>query len=114
MNIQPVGSLAPAKLDERTAVEPQGTTVATGNKNKTDEREPSRAELSNAVKKINESILGSAQRLEFSIDEDSKDIVVKIIDQATREIVRQIPSKEALDIARSLDKMRGLLINHTA
>jgi flagellar protein FlaG len=40
--------------------------------------------------------------------------VVKVIDQNTQEVVRQIPSKEALEIAKSLDKMRGLLIRQTA
>jgi flagellar protein FlaG len=49
----------------------------------------------------------SAQSLQFSIDEDSKDIVVKVIDQSTKEVVRQIPTEEALEIAKSLDKMRG-------
>ena len=40
--------------------------------------------------------------------------MVKIIDQHTREVVRQIPSVEALEIAKSIDKMRGLLISQTA
>jgi hypothetical protein len=55
--------------------------------------QPSRDDLNAAVKKLNESMPPSAQSLEFSIDEDSKDIVVKVIDQSTKEVVRQIPSK---------------------
>jgi flagellar protein FlaG len=66
------------------------------------------------LKKMNESMLGSSQSLQFSIDEDSKDIVVKVIDQNTNEVVRQIPSKEALQIAKSIDKMQGLFINQKA
>jgi flagellar protein FlaG len=56
----------------------------------------------------------AAQSLEFSIDEDSKETIVKIVDQNTKEVVRQIPSVEALSIAKSLDKMMGLLINQKA
>ena len=75
---------------------------------------PSREQVDDAVKKINEGMAASSQSLEFAIDDDSKEIVVKIIDQGTREVVRQIPSVEALEIAKSIDKMRGLLISQTA
>jgi flagellar protein FlaG len=76
--------------------------------------EPSPGELSEAVKKLNESMAASAQSLEFSIDQDSKRVVVKLIDQNTKEVVRQIPSAEALQMAKSIDKMQGRLINQTA
>jgi flagellar protein FlaG len=116
MNIPPVGSPLTPKLDERPgpAVEQQGAISAVAGKPVGPGAHASREDLSAAVKKINESMPASAQSLEFSIDEDSEDIVVKVIDQATREVVRQIPSKEALEIAKSLDKMRGLLIRQTA
>jgi flagellar protein FlaG len=116
MNIQPVGSPVTTKLDERStqAVDQQSAVASVTSKARADASEPSKEDLSNAVKKLNESMLGSAQSLEFSIDEDTKGIVVKVIDQNTKEVLRQMPSKEALEISKSLDKMRGLLINQTA
>ena len=69
-------------------------------------------ELKDAVGKLNESPHG--QSLEFSIDEDSKRTIVKVIDVDTREVVRQMPSEEALRIAKSLDKASGLLIRQQA
>jgi flagellar protein FlaG len=104
------------KMEERPVqpVEQQGAVSGVASKAAATGAPPSREDLSAAVKKINESMPASAQSLEFSIDEDSEDIVVKIIDQSTKEIVRQIPSKEALEIAKSLDKMRGLLLRQTA
>jgi flagellar protein FlaG len=116
MNIQPVGSSVATKLEERPvqAADQQGAVAAAAGKATGTASPVSREDLSAAVKKINESMPVSAQSLEFSIDEDSKDIVVKVIDQSTREVVRQIPSEEALEIAKSLDKMRGLLIRQTA
>ena len=116
MNIQPVASPVTAKLDERP-VQPvdQQSAVATVASKSTNATAPaSREDLSAAVKKMNESLPASAQSLQFSIDEDSKDIVVKVIDQNTKEVVRQIPTEEALDIAKSLDMMRGLVIRETA
>jgi flagellar protein FlaG len=116
MNIPPVGSPVTTKPDERPvqATEQQAAVSAVASKAPAAGTQPSRDDLHAAVKKINESMPPSAQSLQFSIDEDSKDIVVKVIDQSTKEVVRQIPTEEALEIAKSLDKMRGLLIRQTA
>jgi len=116
MNIQPVASPVTAKFEERPVqpVDQPGELATVASKNTTAAVPASREDVSAAVKKINESLPASAQSLQFSIDEDSKDIVVKVIDQNTKEVVRQIPTEEALDIAKSLDKMRGLLIRETA
>jgi len=70
--------------------------------------------LKDAVGKLNQSMQTQSQSLEFSIDEDSKRTIVKVIDQATREVVRQIPTEEALQIAKSLDNLTGLLISQRA
>ena len=121
MNIQSLGSPVAPRLEDRPlpALEQGGTppakpVKAADGKDAEAGVAPSREQVGDAVKKINEGMRASSQSLEFAIDEDSKDIVVKIIDQNTREVVRQIPSVEALEIAKSLDKMRGLLISQTA
>jgi flagellar protein FlaG len=121
MNIQPVGSSATPRVDDRSPVPAAsvGGTDATSKSKHADGGKPSHEDVAAAVDKMNEAMLGSSQSLQFSIDEDSKDIVVKVIDQSTQEVVRQIPSKEALQIAKSLDKsidkmQQGLLINQTA
>jgi len=116
MNIQALGAPAAAKPEERQvqAAEQRGPVSAVAADGSTGAPEPSREDLSAAVKKINESMALSSQSLEFSIDDDTKDIVVKVIDQDTREVVRQMPSREALEIAKSLDRMRGLLLHQTA
>jgi len=40
--------------------------------------------------------------------------VVKVIDQETKEVLRQIPTKEALEIAKSFDTAKGFLISQSA
>lgn len=67
-------------------------------------------ELQKAVDAMNEFVTPLNNSLAFSVDEDSGRTVVKVIDRVTDEVVRQIPSQEALDIARALDKFRGMLI----
>jgi len=117
MNVQPLGSPVSLRPEDRatgTAEPTTATKAAAAVTAATDAAPASRAEVSDALKKINDAMLASSQSLEFSIDEDSKHIVVKVIDQDTKEVVRQMPSKEALEIAKSIDRMRGLLIDHTA
>ncbi|WP_426110099.1 flagellar protein FlaG [Massilia sp. PWRC2] len=70
--------------------------------------------LDEAVKHINKSLQANGQGVEFSIDEDSKRLVVKVVDQETREVLRQMPSVEALQIAKGLDRAKGMLIKHEA
>ncbi|MFZ6744165.1 flagellar protein FlaG [Undibacterium sp. JH2W] len=71
-------------------------------------------DVNKAVAEINKSLQLSSQNLEFSVDNDAKEVVVKIVDQQTKQVIRQIPTEEALEIAKSLDKLQGLLIKQTA
>ncbi len=75
---------------------------------------PSIAQVAEAVKGINKAIQTISQNVEFSIDEDSDRAIVKVIDRETKEVIRQMPSKEALEIAKALDKVQGLLIKQQA
>jgi flagellar protein FlaG len=52
--------------------------------------------------------------LQFSIDDDTGKTIVRVSDAETGEMIRQIPSKELLEIARSLDKLQGLLLKQKA
>lgn len=75
---------------------------------------PSQKELEAAVEQLNKSVQSKSQSLEFSIDNDSKRTIVKVIDQHTKEVLRQIPTPEALQIAKSLDTGKGMLISQEA
>jgi flagellar protein FlaG len=72
------------------------------------------SQLDQAVAQINKSLRAAGQGIEFAVDTDSKRTVIKVVDQETREVLRQIPTVEALDIAKALDRMQGLLIRHQA
>lgn len=55
-----------------------------------------------------------AKNLKFSIDEDTGKTVVKLLDSQTQEVIRQFPTEEAISIARTLDKVQGLLFSDKA
>lgn len=71
-------------------------------------------EVQDAAQKIEQFTQNIAQNLKFSVDEDTGKTVVKIVDTQTQEVIRQIPSEEAISIARTLDKIQGLLLNGKA
>lgn len=78
-------------------------------------RPPPRMEdVREAVKKIEEAIVPGSQDLRFSIDEDSGTPIIKLIDTKTDTVLRQIPTVEALEISKALDKLQGLLVRETA
>ncbi len=75
---------------------------------------PGLDQIKHAVQDINKSLQSLSQGLEFSVDTDTKEVIVKVVDQQTKEVLRQMPSKEALDIAKALDQVLGKLIKTKA
>jgi len=68
----------------------------------------SRAELDRAVELANKIGQNLKRRLNFSIDEATERVVVKIIDEDTGEIVRQVPPQEMLRIAAHLKQLQDM------
>jgi flagellar protein FlaG len=78
---------------------------------------PTPEQLKQAVDSINQAFSAMSSDIQFSIDQDSNRAIIKVVDQKTKEVVRQIPSAEALAIAKSLeeaDQTPGLLISQKA
>jgi flagellar protein FlaG len=113
VNIQPIGSPVTTKPDDRSAQATEHVAFKPAAVRAAVVATPTREQVNDAVKQINLSMPASSS-LEFSIDDDSKQTIVKIVDLNTKEVLRQIPSTEALEIAKSLDKMMGRLISSKA
>ena len=61
------------------------------------------------------SVVQDIQRnLDFSVDESTGQVVVKVIDGDSGKLVRQIPSEELLRLSERLDDMRSLLFEAEA
>ncbi|MDP2823781.1 MAG: flagellar protein FlaG [Sulfuritalea sp.] len=76
---------------------------------------PDRAQLEQAVKEIRQLVKPMVSNsLDFSIDDSTGKTIVRITDSETGEMIRQIPSEEMMDIARSVDRMQGLLLRQKA
>ena len=69
-------------------------------------------ELERAMRKLNESMAAAQRNLTFRVDEGSGRTVITVVDTATHEVIRQIPSEEVLAVSRALDVASGLLDAH--
>lgn len=58
--------------------------------------------LDNAVSNANEFVQSINRNLQFSVDEDSERTVIKVLDGASGELIRQIPEDIFLELARRL------------
>lgn len=67
-----------------------------------------------AVRQIADFVNKTRPELSFSVDEASGVRVVRIIDTTTKEVIRQFPSEEAIQLAQALDKLQGLLVKDSA
>lgn len=73
-----------------------------------------RATLEAATQSVREFVEPINSNLEFSVDHDSGEMVVKVIDRATKEVIRQMPSEEMLAVAKALHSIKGLFVKQTA
>jgi len=52
--------------------------------------------------------------VQFQMDPDFKDPIIKVVDQQSGEVIRQFPSEEVVRISKALDNLKGLLFAQTA
>lgn len=97
-----------------TAATPLGATSETPGVTATQTAKPTLDQVKQAVDQIQQIVRPLAQSLQFSIDEDTHNTVVKIVDTETNKVIRQIPSEEMLQMAKALDKFTGLLMKQQA
>jgi flagellar protein FlaG len=92
------------------AARQSATPVQTVNAVQQSAQVPDLDKLNDALKNINQAVKALSPNLEFSVDSESNRSVVKIVDHETKEVIRQMPTSEALEIAKALDRLQGLLI----
>jgi len=75
------------------------------------EEETVSSKIKDAVDKVNQKIVPSKTRCEFSYHEDTNRISIKVIDQATEETIKEIPAEETLDMLSRIWELAGLLVD---
>lgn len=93
----------------------QGDSAVAGNAASAEQQQAvSVASLGEAVASIKDFVQTIRRDLNFDLDDSSGKMVVKVTDRSTGEVVRQIPTEEALRLAENLEEARSLLFKAQA
>jgi len=94
--LQPVAADAgQAKDRQQAAAEPR-------------QEKPDPQELLDQIKSLTED---GQYSVRFENDRDANELVVKVVDRTTDEVIRQIPPEELLDLTKRLNDLRGNLVD---
>ncbi len=72
------------------------------------EQEVAPEEVLDRIKSLTEDGLYSVR---FEMDKDAGDVVIKLVDSESGELLRQIPAEEILGLNKTLRDLRGLMVN---
>ncbi|MBF8982958.1 flagellar protein FlaG [Lutibacter sp. B2] len=75
---------------------------------------PGEKQLIKSIEKENKDLKITNIDLKFSIHEKTKQIMVKVIDDTTKEVIREIPSKKILDMVADMMEKAGLFVDKKA
>jgi flagellar protein FlaG len=75
---------------------------------------PSAEEIKQDIDAINTQLKSMNSSIQFVIDGKSNDVVIKIVDNDTGKVIRQIPSDDVLRMREHLKEMTGLLVEERA
>jgi len=113
-------SFAPLSGDQKVAgkkLSEQNQKNDVSNSQKTPEKKAEKAlgsvkeltfqEAAKLAEKGNKILQTVERNLEFKVDDSTKQIVMSIVDKDTGEVIRQVPSKEMLALAKQIQEMRG-------
>lgn len=68
-------------------------------------------ELIEAIERANNTLMGINTNFKFSIHEETKAIMVKVINSDTQEVIREIPPEKILDLVAKMWEMAGMFVD---
>jgi flagellar protein FlaG len=71
----------------------------------------SKEKLEEVVKSMNQFLMPTNTSLKFTMHEDLKEYYVQIVDEKTKEVIREIPSKKMLDMYAAMKDLLGLVVD---
>lgn len=118
MKIQGVDALILNKVQEQTqkpAVQELKKSKVENRYDNQDERNNQQAgnghQLDDSVKQLNKAAEALNVELKFEVHKDTHRVVVKVIDKAKNEVIREIPPEKIVDMVSQMQHMIGLFVD---
>jgi len=67
--------------------------------------------LIDAIERANKSLAGTNRKFEVSVHEKTNDIMVKVINTESNEVIREIPPEKILDLIAKLWELAGIIVD---
>ena len=64
-----------------------------------------------AIEKANKAISGGNREFHFAVHEKTKQIMVKVINSDTNEVIRELPPEKILDMVAKMWEMAGIIVD---
>ena len=72
------------------------------------------AEVKELIKEAQGFLDDLQVRLNFEVREETGEVIVRVLDKETDEVVRQIPTEEVVKLRERMEELRGLLFDEKA
>lgn len=113
---KPTVSIAPTQVKQPTAEKSENSVPGTARLNNQDnnkftEEKVSDAFLESAVDKANYTFEIQNRSLRFKIHERTNEVMVKVVDSETGEVIREIPPEKLLDMFANMLELAGLIVD---
>ncbi len=78
------------------------------------DKEQASENLEKMVTGLNELVHELHRELQFSLDDESGEVVIKVIDRETDTVIRQLPAEEVLRLRKRLQEAAGAIFHDQA
>lgn len=75
---------------------------------------PGAGQLQQSLEDINKVLAGFSISVQFEIDPDYSELIVKVVDQHTGQLIRRMPTEEVVRMSKAMDNLKGLLFAQSA
>lgn len=76
-----------------------------------DGKKVAQSTMDNTISETNSKIKMSNTQLQYSIDEETQRISIKIIDKDTDKVIREVPPEETLEAIKKIWEIAGIIVD---
>ena len=70
---------------------------------------PSAKDVQQSLEDINKVLSGFSISVQFKVDSDYNQLIIKVVDQDSGKVIRQIPTEDVVRMSKAMENLKGLL-----
>lgn len=108
----PVVSTAPAAAAanvQQTTV--SGNVQSGGQEEEKEGKEPSKNTIDSVVSEVNQKMRLTKTRCEYSYDEPTKRVSIKVYDKDSDKLIREVPPEKSLEMLQKMWEIAGIIVD---